>query len=147
MISLRQAREEDIILLAENAVDESLLGKDAYVRKWAKLNAELGPAYAAEFEGELVAAAGIRIVRAGIGNAWIVVKNNVESKSYTFTERVEAMVAVRKLIKMMMADFGLIKVRAYSRIGFAKSQRLLEYLGFERLSRYKNGFYFYVLRV
>jgi len=145
MIKLRKATIEDLILTAENAMDGPREERsDEYIRKWARYDIENGPAYAALYEGKVVAVAGIRLVRPGLGFIWIVMSKDIKKNSFSFMK--ESLFAMRKMTGILIGRYGLKKVRALSRIGFGESQRLLEHLGFERLRRATKTHYVYLLR-
>ena len=145
MITLRRAKIDDILMLADNAMDESLAGRsEDYIREWARYDVDSGPAFAAVYEGGVVAVAGIRLVRPSVGFIWIVMAKDIDKNSYSFMKA--ALFAMRKMTEILVRRHSLKKVRALSEIGFAGSQRRLEHLGFERLRRTTKNHYVYLLR-
>jgi hypothetical protein len=144
MIKLRVAHLEDLILLAENSMDETLrnCGRER-IMEWAKLNMDWGPAYAAEYNGKLIAAAGVMLTRPGLGDIWIVVDKDVEH-SCSFWK--EALRAMRDMPEIIAEKYGLKKIRSRSRIGFNASQIMLNHIGFERQRRATKEFYLYIRR-
>ena len=143
MITLREAFVEDLILLAENAMEPGInIGPDE-IRRVAKFNMDSGPAYTAEFEGRIVAAAGVRLIRAGIGEIWIVISKDI-GRNYGFLK--EALTAMRNMTEILAKTFILREIRTTSRPGFPQSQSLLKHLGFRRLRRLWRSQYIFVRR-
>jgi len=143
MIKMRQAHVEDLILLAEHAMDDSMKGSP-YQRLWAQRHIDCGPAYTAVFEGRVVAAAGVVLTRPGVGDIWITMSRDIDKKSYSFMK--DALLAMRGMTDVIAETFELKRIRSRSRIGFAASQRLLEHIGFVRQRRTVAGHYLYIRR-
>jgi len=141
MITLREAYVEDLIFLGENAIDPAIKPADA--RAWAVENMANGPAYTAESGGKIVAAAGVWLVRPGVGLIWIVISKDIE-RSYSFLK--ESIIVMRNMTEILAETFGLRKIRAFSRIGFGQSQSILHHLGFTRLRRTRKSHYIYLRR-
>ena len=146
MITLRQAYIEDLILLGENSIDPDIndINNDPVkLRKWAQRNMDYGPAYTAEDQGQAVAAAGVWLVRPGVGFIWIVVSKDIK-RSFSFLR--DALLTMRNMTEILAETFNLKKIRALSKVGFGQSQSMLEHLGFERLRKCRKSYYLYVRR-
>ena len=141
MINLRESHIEDLVILAENAMDPAVKPADA--RAWAAENMANGPCYTAESGGKIVAAAGVWLVRPGVGLIWIVISKDIE-RTYSFVK--ESVIVMRNMVEILAETFGLRKIRAFSRIGFRQSQSLLHHLGFTRLRRTRKSHYIYLRR-
>lgn len=146
MIKIRKFKAEDAEVLCPSAVDASLHGPPGgpvyeYWRVWARINAVAGPAYTGYDEsGQVLGAAGIRIVREGVGNVWAVFSPDIRNCKTGIYR------ALKRMMQILIKDFEFIKLRTDSRKGFEVSQRFLEHLGFKRLRREKEDRYYYILR-
>ena len=143
MINLRESHIEDLILLAENAMDDDIDTSPSEIRLWARYNMDCGPVYTAECGGKIIAAGGMRIVRSGLGDLWITISKDIEH-SYGFLK--EALTAMRNMTEILAETFGIRKMRIISRIGFPASQSLLRHLGFRRLRKVWKSYYIYTRR-
>lgn len=153
-IELRIARLEDIEQLCRTAADPDVRTNWPHWKKWAQYNLATGPAYSAFFQGKLVGAGGLHLVRKGIANAWAVIDRQFEllpkgcvpsSESLAYLERV--LWCFKEMIRNLCEEFEIRRIRSFSRKGFSGSQRLLKHLGFVRMSREKEDRYYYVLKV
>jgi len=143
MINLRIAQIEDLILLAGNAMDDDIDTKPEEIRRWAEYNMAVGPAFAAESGGKVIAAGGMRIVRAGLGDLWIVVSRDIE-RNYGFSK--EGLTVMRDMTEILAEKYSMKRIRIISRIGFPASQSLLHHLGFRRLRKVWQSYYIYTRR-
>ena len=143
MITLRESHVEDLILLAENAMEPRINTDLVEVHRVARFNIDSGPAYTAVLDGRVVAAGGVRLIRAGLGEIWIVVSKDI-GRNYVFLK--EAMTAMRNMTEILAETFGLREIRTTSRPGFPQSQSLLKHLGFRRLRRLWRSQYIFVRR-
>lgn len=142
MLDIRMFESSDADILCPDAIDKSLQKNEVLWKAWAKVNARSGPAYTAVTDtGELIAAAGIRLVREGVGNVWMVMSPKVSGYKKAVLRWLKTMIPI------IMEEFGLKKLRTDSRKGFAASQRLLEHIGFKRLRKETKTNYFYILEV
>ena len=141
MINLRESHIEDLVMLAENAMEPGIDPRD--VRLWAAKNIVNGPAYTGESDGKIVAAGGVWLVRPGVGMIWIVISKEIE-RTYSFLK--ELIIIMRNMVEILAETFGLKKIRTYSKIGFGQSQSLLHHLGFIRLRRTQKSHYIYLRR-
>ena len=140
MIKMRKAYVEDIVILAETAADDSI-EECRNLRQWSKRNIDCGPAYTAVYKDRVVAVFGVVLVRPGLGEIWMVVSGRID-KSYSFMK--EGLIAIWNMIDVIAETFEIKKIRARSRIGFDKSQRLLEHAGFIRQRRTFGDHYLYI---
>ena len=111
-------------------------------KEWAEINAKYGVGYTGiDSNGDLMFAAGIRFKKDGVGDIWSVFSKHIrDNKKATFRTLVN-------ILKIVIKEFGIKKVRSESRIGFEESQRMLEHLGFKRQRRNMiNGKYYFYLR-
>jgi hypothetical protein len=133
MLKIRPYKASDGEMLCLSAVDETAVADHS----WAAVNETLGPGYTGTHKGQIVCAAGIRLVRKGVGDAWLVMSHEAaKNKKATFR-------TVKTMLEILIEEFDLVRVRATSRIGFPASQRLLEHLGFKRMRTMTTGYYFY----
>lgn len=141
MIKIRRFRAEDAEVLCPDAIDISLHATGTYWRVWAKVNEITGPAYTGYDEsGQLLGAAGIHMVRPGVGNVWAVFSPDIKNCKAGIYR------ALKRMMQILIKDFEFTKLRTDSRKGFAVSQRFLEHLGFKRLRRETEDKYYYILR-
>lgn len=128
--------------LCLNAIDTFLDSQDKTIwRAWAKYNEKAGMAFTGLKNGVPIGAAGVRLVRPGIGNLWAVYAQDalrLPKELYRTT---------RTMLQLIIKHGQYRKLRCESRIGFDASQRLLEHLGFKRQRRNVNkSHYTYILR-
>ena len=138
-IYIREFEAADGALLAGEAVDKELAEYRDRWLEWAKYNGLNGPAYTGFHNGVMVGAAGAVVNAGNVATMWVVFSTKINGcKGAAF-----------RMVKDMLDIFGeaceFRKVRAISRVGFDKSQRLLEHLGFVNRGRIKNTeFYLYI---
>jgi len=137
MLELREFVPEDAEAICPDAVDETLRGDPDYWRNWAKINAERGPGYTAFYEGRPIGAAGIRLLDDNAACPWLVM--TVEAASH----KKMVMRTIRTMLKILIDEFGIKKLVTDSRKGFEASQRLLEHLGFRKMTIETDTQYFY----
>ena len=97
-----------------------------------------GLAYSVLVDGEIVAVAGIKRVREGLGEMWAVVSQDAPRSTKLFR-------ALRQMLAISAKHGGFSRLRSKSRKGFAQSQRFLEFFGFEQ-KRLFNDNYIYTKR-
>ena len=139
MLRLRKFEPSDIEELRPTAIDRSLLGQVKYCKKWAKANAESGPAYTAFKDGQMIGSAGIRLLNSNEGLLWAVFSTKMEKCVKT------TMRSSRELLAVLIEEFDLKTLHAESRKGFAASQRMLEHLGFVKTNKETKTHYYYQL--
>jgi len=141
-LDIRMFESSDADVLCPTAVDETLHNETDKWKQWAIVNAQAGPAYTAVNEaGELIGAAGIRLVRTGVGNVWAVFSPKV--RDY----KKDVLRWLKTMLPIIMEEFDLKKLRTDSRKGFAASQRFLKHIGFRCLRKETESSYFYILEV
>ena len=111
---------------------------DDYVYETSEFK-KAGFAYSLFFKGELVAVAGIRSVRDGVGEPWVVMAQNVPVSHKLFR-------ALRDMLGVTERVGGFWRLRTASRKGFVRSQRLIEFMGFRRARRSMKDYYLYTKR-
>jgi len=139
MLRLRKFKPSDIEKLRPVAIDHSLLGQVKYCKKWAKANAKSGPAYTGFKDGQMVGAAGIRLLNSNEGLLWAVFSTRMKECVKT------TMRSSRELLTILVEEFGLKVLHAESRKGFTASQRMLKHLGFVKTDKETKTHYYYQL--
>ncbi len=140
-IYIREFEAADGELLADEAVDEALAGQRDRWLEFAASNERGGPAYTGFHNGVMVGAAGAVVNASNVATLWVVFSTKIDGC------KKEAFRMVRDMTKLFCDACQFRKVRAISRVGFDKSQRLLEHLGFVNRGRIKNTeFYLYIRR-
>ncbi len=138
-IVLRQFNAADAQILCPDAVDVTA-GTGPW-QQWAEFNAQAGPAYTGLLDGKIIGAAGIRMVRPGVGDVWSVFSTEMPAV------RLSAFKCLKRMLGILIAEFEFTRLRTDSRVGFEQSQRLLEHLGFVRGRTMRQGkYYFYRLK-
>ncbi len=138
-IYIREFEAADGELLAGEAVDDGLAEHRDRWLEFAASNERGGPAYTGFHDGVIVGAAGAVVNAGNVATMWVVFSTKIAGcKGAAF-----------RMIRDMLEIFGeaceFRKTRAISRVGFDKSQRLLEHLGFVNRGRIKNTeFYLYI---
>lgn len=138
-IYIREFEAADGIVLAGEAVDDGLAQQRDRWKEFSDGGVHGGPAYTGFHNGVMVGAAGATVNASNVATMWVVFSTKIAGcKGAAF-----------RMIKDMLDIFGgaceFRKVRAISRVGFDKSQRLLEHLGFVNRGRIKNTeFYLYI---
>ena len=144
---LRLSRPTDAAILAERAIDPEVRGKPELVEQILAASMQRGPCYTALFAGDIVGAAGVRIPRPGIGTVWAILCESPYRLAPPTAEGMEyiqeTLWSIGEAMSILAGDFGLKRVRTYSRKAFPASQKLLEALGFERLKKETENLYFY----
>ena len=84
--------------------------------------------YAMLHDGTPIAAAGITIIRPGVGLAWSKQTEEVSKSAFLFRRMHQAV----KKIWPVLAEMKLERIEAHARADSAKACRWLEYFGFER---------------
>ena len=142
LFELRQFKKEDALLIRDDAVDESVHG-DSTVKEWSDYNKKTGPAYTAVLYGRPIGCAGIRIMTTSDGEniGWVWAMFSKEAAQYP----VSMFSTVKRMIGILIKDFELSRLVTDSRIGFDKSQRLIEHLGFKKTDRQTDTHYYYEL--
>ena len=124
MMYVRLYSPDDAKQLVFNAVDKAA-NMDGW-EQWAVINGNSGPAYTGLVGDKIVCAAGIRIVREGVGHLWSVFSSDIgQNKLSVFR-------GVKSMLEILIKEFNFTRLRTESRIGFPESQRLLEHLGFKQ---------------
>jgi len=85
--------------------------------------------YALLHDGTPIAAAGITIIRPGVGLAWSKQTEEVSQSAFLFRRMHEA---VKKIWPVLLAEMKLERIEAHAKADSAKACRWLEYFGFER---------------
>lgn len=138
-IYIREFEAADGELLAGEAVDEELAEHRARWLAWCKESERGGPAYTGFHNGVMVGAAGAVVNASNVATLWVVFSTKIDGC------KKEAFRMVRDMTKLFCDACQFRKTRAISRVGFDKSQRLLEHLGFVNRGRIKNtDFYLYI---
>lgn len=141
-MEFRQFEVSDIEAIKASAVDETVRDMpDDILRAGAELNLKCGPAFTYFKDGKIIGAAGIRIVRKGVGHLWAMFSQEIRNCKKDFFRSTITM------LDIVIKEFGIKKLRTESRIGFPTSQRFLEHLMFDRQRRklIKRNYYLYTL--
>lgn len=137
MLELRTFKTEDAELLCPNAIEAQTWDW----KTWSRLN-EHSIGFTGLLAGKPVAAAGIHIVRKGVGIVWAVFSPEIRS------HKKDVLKSIRLWFESIKETYSFKELRATSRIGFKPSQTLLEHLGFTRMRKIINGtHYLYRLRM
>ena len=120
MLDIKEFDPEDANLVCPHAMEES--AKKDYYNKMLNNN-KAGPTFTIWNGDTALAIAGIR-VEDKIGCAWIVMSSDASKCPFSITK------AIRKGLKAASDYYNLTMLYALSVKTMAKSQRLLEHLGF-----------------
>lgn len=139
MIEFKPFETKHALELHGKAADDLFnMLKEDYIYKTSEFK-KVGFAYSVFFRGKLVAVWGIRNVRTGLGEPWIVIAQDAPESPKLFR-------ALRDMVSITERVGGFCRLRAASRKGFDKSQRLLEFMGFRRTRRSMKHYYLYTKR-
>jgi len=143
-IETRKTRLSDIHALYRGAVDKSIHDDEELFKDWAITNVQRSTAFTCLHNGEPLACAGIRFLPpAPVINAEVWAVFSVKAKKYIrYILR-----DLKEELNIFVNKYKVENVYADSRIGFPKSQRLLEHLGFKKLDITHNGYLRYKLTV
>jgi len=138
-IILKEFKFDDAVLLADEAVDDGLVEHKELWLDWGRRGEYGGPAYTGYYKGVMVGAAGAVVNKNGGCTLWLVFSRKIDG----------CKIAAFRMVRDMLEIFGKAcefrKYYALSRVGFVKSQRLLEHLGFVNKGLMKdNKYYLYV---
>lgn len=131
-VTLREFTPDDAPILKERAINP--VSKDWDL--WAQHFHLLGPAYVGYYRGELLGAIGICLKDPNKGTVWAVFTPAVQRYPKAI------LYCIKDMMRIMMKSCKLSHLRAYSQVGYAASQRLLEHVGFRQIRRF-NDFYYY----
>jgi len=92
--------------------------------KWGKIHA-IHPAWTGEWNGEVIASAGVHMFWPGVGEAW------AELGYKALTHKKSVYVAIKKGLKIVWDSYGMHRIQASARVDSPTAQSLLEHLGFE----------------
>ena len=96
--------------------------------------------YALLHDGQPIAAAGLTIIRPGVGLVWTKQTEAVSESAFLFRRFHRA---VKAILPVVLEGMGLERVEAHAKADNVKACRWLEYFGFEleapRMRRFANG--------
>lgn len=140
MIRIEQFKATDFLLIQPCAIDkEARLYAPKDILKMGKFHEQQGCGFTGWMGSLPLGSLGIDEVRPGVGQMWSML--HVRTRDHVYA----SMKAVRKMLRIIDDTYDFKRLRSESRIGFAESQRFLEFLGFERGRRtiMNNTHYFY----
>ena len=131
-IILKEFKAADAVLLADEAVDDGLIEQKEQWIEWGQRGEYGGPAYTGYYKGVMVGAAGAICNKNGGCTLWLVFSKKIDGC------KIAGFRMVRDMLKIFGTACEFRKYHALSRVGFDKSQRLLEHLGFVNKGLMKN---------
>lgn len=125
MKTLRPYKPSDALNIKHLALDIDTRGLEDF-EMWAFANYNYGPCYTFSVDGSICWVAGIRIVRQGLGHMWAVFTPR-------FRENLKACLRVlHDSIDTTEGNYNLKILRTLSSADFVGSQRVIQFLHFER---------------
>lgn len=76
--------------------------------------------------GKVVACGGVDLVEEDVGEIWLALDKNAELNKY------ETGYMLKEGLKVIETDYGLKRIQARVRVGFAEGQNLVEHFGFTK---------------
>ena len=138
MLEFIAYKKEHAESLCKSAVDPDAM--DNWEEN-ARLSEEYGVGCTGLLDGVPVCAFGAVCRTNGSGDVWFIMSRRAGLYKMTVLR------GVKKLLNTYFKDCGFKRLRSTSKKGFAESQRLLEFLGFERQRRDMiNGKYYFYRR-
>ena len=96
--------------------------------EWAKVCHANGPSFTAVEGDKILCCAGLKVVKEGVGEGWMVLAEEGTDKKYAKNVYVQTLLHLGEMIK----DLNLHRIQAWVRCDFPLGVKFLEGMGFER---------------